>query len=76
MKTCGTHAVAWTEAALPDIGEVPVDITINFAFSSNPTFGGSVPAKIVACYKDGEKVYLYNLPPVPACAAAYCAIEM
>jgi len=73
-KTCGTNLVAWTEAPLPGLGEVPVDITIHFA-TDKPAYW-SVPGKIVACYKDGEKVYLYNLPPVPRCTAAYCAIEM
>jgi len=71
---CGTNLVAWTEAPLPGLGEVPVDITIHFA-TDKPAYW-SVPGKIVACYKDGEKVYLYNLPPVPRCTAAYCAIEM
>eukprot|EP00091_Calanus_sinicus_P022863 TRINITY_DN747_c0_g1_i10.p1 TRINITY_DN747_c0_g1~~TRINITY_DN747_c0_g1_i10.p1 ORF type:complete len:457 (+),score=136.25 TRINITY_DN747_c0_g1_i10:121-1371(+) len=74
-KSCGTQAVAWTPSALPNIGEVPLDITINFAWRSNPKYG-STTGKVVACIKDGKQIFLYNLQPVPGCHLAYCAIQM
>ena len=75
-KTCGTLVSSWSSSALPTIGQPPQDITIHFAFLSHEKYPGlSRTGKIVACqWEDGQNMYIYYLPQVKACHAAYCAV--
>jgi len=72
-KSCGTYGVAWMDNTLPKLGEKQKDVIIQFTYREELA-KDPVSAKVVACIKENQLVYLYYLQSPKHCYHAFCAV--